>query len=156
MEVTSPGDWLLVRLTIYELRNSIQKWDEHWNSFKTCNCEQIMLLRQSSAMEKKNACVKKAHASLFSFINLPSLKIKDYITVEAVNQHPKDQSCSVNSSIRNLPIILPTIKNNCKKKTKLYKPCRMEVCTSTILPRGRIMRLCQYNLMNKNPSNNLP
>ncbi len=68
-------------------------------------------------MKKINACVKKAHASLFIFINLPSLKSKDYIAVEAVNQHPKDQSCSVNSSIQNLPIILPTIKNNCKKKT---------------------------------------
>lgn len=106
--------------------------------------------------KKKNACVKKGHASLSSFINLPSLKRKDYIAVEAVNQDPKDQSCSVNSSIQNLPNILPTIKNNCKKKTKLYKPCLMEICTSTILPRGHIMRLCQYNLMTKNPSNNLP
>lgn len=50
-----------------------------------------MILRQSSAMKKINACVKKAHASLFSFINLPSLKSKDYIAVEAVNQHPKDR-----------------------------------------------------------------
>lgn len=156
MEVTSPRYWLLVRLTTYELRNSIQEWNEHWNSFKTCNCEQIMILRQSSTMEKKDACVKKAHASLSSFINLPSLKSKDYIAVEAVNQRPKDQSCSVNSSIQNLPNILPTIKNNCKKKTKLYKPCLMEICASTILPRGHIMRLCQYNLMTKNPSNNLP
>ncbi len=69
-------------------------------------------------MEKKNACVKKGHASLSSFINLPSLKSKDYIAVEAVNQRSKDQSCSVNSSIQNLPNILPTIKKKLQEEDK--------------------------------------